>query len=69
MLIPLGDLPGRLPELDAYRDRPIVVHCRTGKRSASAAQLLVEAGFSQVINLSGGILAWSREIDPSVPEY
>ncbi len=69
LLIPLGELPMRIDELDAYRRRPIVVHCRSGARSAQAAQQLVEAGFTEVLNLKGGILAWSKEVDPSVPAY
>jgi sulfur-carrier protein adenylyltransferase/sulfurtransferase len=67
--IPLGELPARIEELAVYRDKPIVVHCRTGRRSAEATKLLVEAGFTLVINLTGGIQAWSREVDPSVPTY
>ncbi|MEZ4702281.1 MAG: rhodanese-like domain-containing protein [Rhodothermales bacterium] len=69
LLIPLGELPARMGELAAYRDQPIVVHCRTGRRSAQAAQELVDAGFTHVINLKGGIQAWSQEIDPTVPQY
>ncbi len=68
-LIPLGELPARIEELAAYRNLPIVVHCRTGRRSTEATKVLVGAGFTQVINLTGGILAWSKEIDPSVPTY
>jgi adenylyltransferase/sulfurtransferase len=69
LLIPLAELDQRIAELDAYRHRAIVVHCRSGARSARAAEQLVEAGFTNVANLSGGILAWSREVDPSVPAY
>jgi adenylyltransferase/sulfurtransferase len=66
-LIPLGDLPGRMSELDSARD--LVVHCRTGIRSAKAVEMLQRAGFRKVWNLKGGIDAWSREVDPSVPRY
>ena len=66
-LIPLGDLPRRASELDSSRE--IVAHCRSGKRSAEAAALLRKAGFGKVLNLKGGILAWSDEVDPSVPKY
>jgi len=66
-LIPLGDLPRRVSELDSSRE--IVAHCRSGKRSADAVQFLKTAGFSKVWNLKGGILAWSDEVDPSVPKY
>jgi adenylyltransferase/sulfurtransferase len=66
-LIPLGDLPGRVSELDSSRE--IVAHCRSGKRSAEAVEFLRKAGFRKVLNLKGGILAWSDEVDPSVPKY
>lgn len=66
-LIPLGDLPKRISELDSSRE--IVAHCRSGKRSADAVQFLSKAGFRKVWNLKGGILAWSDEVDPSVPKY
>jgi sulfur-carrier protein adenylyltransferase/sulfurtransferase len=66
-LIPLGDLPQRLSELDSSRE--IVAHCRSGKRSAEASDFLRQAGFRKVLNLKGGILAWSDEVDPSVPKY
>ncbi|MFN2476857.1 MAG: molybdopterin-synthase adenylyltransferase MoeB [Chthoniobacterales bacterium] len=67
MLIPLGELPSRLDELG--RDNEIIIHCHSGVRSAHAAQLLQKAGFDRVYNLAGGIDAWSREIDPTVPRY
>jgi len=66
-LIPLGDLSRRVNELDSSRE--IVAHCRSGKRSAEAAEFLRKAGFRKVLNLKGGILAWSDEVDPSVPKY
>jgi len=66
-LIPLGDLPKRVNELDSSRE--IVAHCRSGKRSADAVQFLTNAGFHKIWNLKGGILAWSDEVDPSVPKY
>ncbi len=66
-LIPLGDVPKRVNELDSSRE--IVAHCRSGKRSAEAAEFLRKAGFRKVWNLKGGILAWSDEVDPSVPKY
>ena len=66
-LIPLGSLDTRIAEL--ARDWDIVVHCRSGVRSAKAVKLLREAGFGKVRNLAGGILAWSDEVDPSVPKY
>ena len=67
VLIPLGELPDRLAELDAHRDAPkIVVHCRSGGRSGKAVEFLQSHGFDNVVNLKGGILAWNAEIDPSV---
>jgi len=66
-LIPLGDLPRRVHELDASRD--IVVHCRSGPRSARAVAFLRQAGFRKVRNLAGGIVAWAQRIDPRMPRY
>ena len=66
-LIPLGELPERLNELD--RDRLTIVHCHSGQRSAQAVRLLRDAGFANVFNLEGGIAKWSDEIDSDVPQY
>jgi len=66
-LIPLGELSRRAAELDSSRE--IVAHCRSGKRSADAVEFLRQAGFRKIWNLKGGILAWSDEVDPSVPKY
>jgi adenylyltransferase/sulfurtransferase len=66
-LIPLGELPRRVHELDSARE--IVAHCKSGKRSAQAVDFLRQAGFRKVYNLRGGILSWSTEVDPSVPRY
>ncbi|HEV3255175.1 MAG TPA: molybdopterin-synthase adenylyltransferase MoeB [Candidatus Acidoferrales bacterium] len=66
-LIPLGELSRRVSELDSSRE--IVAHCRSGKRSAEAVEFLRGAGFRKIWNLKGGILAWSDEVDPSVPKY
>ena len=66
VLIPLAELPGRLSELP--KDRPLVVMCHHGMRSAHAVHHLREAGFD-AHNLSGGIDSWSRDIDPAVPTY
>ncbi len=66
-LIPLGELPQRLVELD--QDENFAIHCKTGGRSARAVKLLQDAGFQNVYNVQGGINAWSEEIDPSVPKY
>ena len=66
-LIPLGDLPKRVNELD--HSKSIVAHCRSGKRSADAVEFLRTAGFTKVQNLTGGILAWADRIDPKMPKY
>jgi adenylyltransferase/sulfurtransferase len=66
-LIPLGQLPSRVNELNTADD--IVVHCKSGMRSAKAVGFLQKAGFQKVKNLKGGILAWSDQIDRSVPKY
>jgi adenylyltransferase/sulfurtransferase len=66
-LVPLGEITERLDEL--RREKPIVVHCHSGMRSAQAVQLLQERGFANVYNLEGGIDAWSDQIDPNVPKY
>jgi rhodanese-related sulfurtransferase len=66
--IPMAAVPGRVTEL-LPKDRPIVVMCHGGTRSDRVAGFLRENGFENVANLSGGIDAWSRQIDPSVPLY
>jgi rhodanese-related sulfurtransferase len=65
--IPMGEIPARLAELDPRRE--IVVMCRSGGRSMQVAQFLGRNGFGKVANLTGGILAWSRDVDPSVSAY
>ena len=67
--IALGELSDRLGELEAFKDRPIVVHCHLGGRSADATRLLMDRGFENVKNLDGGIDAWSLTVDPNVPRY
>jgi molybdopterin/thiamine biosynthesis adenylyltransferase/rhodanese-related sulfurtransferase len=66
-VIPQNDVPNRLAEIP--RDREIVVHCRSGARSQRIAEFLKQSGYAQVVNLAGGILAWSDEIDPKVQKY
>jgi molybdopterin/thiamine biosynthesis adenylyltransferase/rhodanese-related sulfurtransferase/molybdopterin converting factor small subunit len=66
-LIPLGQLPQRLSELDS--DADIVAHCKSGGRSQKAVDLLKQNGFRRVRNMTGGILAWSDKVDPTVPKY
>jgi rhodanese-related sulfurtransferase len=64
--IPMGEVQGRLGELD--RDREVVVLCRSGRRSLEVAKFLQQNGF-KAVNLAGGILAWSRELDATIPTY
>jgi sulfur-carrier protein adenylyltransferase/sulfurtransferase len=66
-LLPLPELAQRLGELP--RDREIIVHCKSGMRSAKAQQFLREQGFAAVVNLRGGILAWAEKVDPAMPKY
>ena len=65
--IPMGELPSRLAELDSAR--PIACLCHHGARSAQVVQFLESQGFTQVVNIHGGIHAWSQERDPGVPVY
>ena len=66
-LIPLGELPKRLNELDPNVE--LVAHCKSGVRSGKAIDLLKQSGFKKLRNMKGGILAWSDQVDPSVPKY
>ncbi|HWT02229.1 MAG TPA: molybdopterin-synthase adenylyltransferase MoeB [Pyrinomonadaceae bacterium] len=67
-LIPLGQVTSRMSEIDPARET--IVHCKGGVRSAKAIEALTEAGFKgKLVNLKGGIAAWSDEVDPSVPKY
>jgi molybdopterin/thiamine biosynthesis adenylyltransferase/rhodanese-related sulfurtransferase len=68
-LIPVGDLERRIGELAAQKDREVIVHCRSGARSQKAAVILKNAGFSNVTNVTGGILAWAEKIDPTMAKY
>lgn len=65
--IPMGEISDRIAELDPHKET--VVICRSGGRSAQVAEFLARQGFDKVFNLSGGILAWSRVIDPRIPQY
>lgn len=65
--IPMGEIPGRLKDLDP--DKQIVVYCHHGMRSMQVATYLKMNGFDTVYNLAGGIDAWSNDIDPNVPRY
>jgi molybdopterin/thiamine biosynthesis adenylyltransferase/rhodanese-related sulfurtransferase len=65
--IPVGDVPARMHELNSADE--IILQCRSGVRSARALGILQDAGFRKLKNLTGGILAWSDEVDPSIPKY
>ncbi len=69
VLIPLSELSERIDELEPHRSHPIIVYCRSGARSRRAVEYLRAFGFDNAVNLKGGILEWSRLIDPSVPVY
>jgi len=66
-LIPQNDVPKRLAEIP--RDREVIVHCKMGGRSQKIAEFLHQSGYQRVTNVSGGIIAWSEQVDPSVPKY
>jgi MoaD family protein len=69
-LVPLGELPARIADLRAEAvQRPLVVHCKSGVRSAKAVRLLQDAGLTSAKNLKGGILAWIDRVDPTLPKY
>jgi rhodanese-related sulfurtransferase len=65
--IPMGEIPARLTELD--RSKTIICMCRVGGRSAQVGEFLLQQGFTSVVNLAGGINAWSDEVDDSIPLY
>jgi rhodanese-related sulfurtransferase len=65
--IPMGQVPDRLAELDPAAE--IIVICKSGGRSLEVARFLERRGFASVYNLVGGILAWSRDVDPRIPQY
>jgi rhodanese-related sulfurtransferase len=65
--IPMGQIPDRVGELDPRQETVII--CRSGARSLQVANYLERRGFANVMNLAGGILAWSRDVDPSIPVY
>lgn len=68
-LIPLGQLPQRIGEIEEYKDKEVVAICRSGARSAKAVELLEKEGFEDAKNLVGGINEWAKKIDPSLPVY
>jgi adenylyltransferase/sulfurtransferase len=67
-LIPMGQIMNETGKI--VKDKPVIIHCRSGARSASVIQALEKQhGFTNLFNLKGGILAWAKEIDPSMPTY
>ena len=66
-LIPLGEIEYRSDEIN--KNEKVIVHCRSGQRSATAISILKQKGFTNLFNLTGGILAWSDEIDRNIPKY
>lgn len=69
VLIPMGEIPNRMNELEKFKGQEIVVHCKSGGRSQRAIDFLKTKGFTKLRNLTGGITAWSNDVDPSVPKY
>jgi len=67
VLVPLPELPSRFAEVP--RDREVIVHCKSGMRSAKAIEFLKSQGYSRLTNLAGGILAWAEKVDPGMPRY
>ncbi|QHS50320.1 molybdopterin-synthase adenylyltransferase MoeB [Edaphobacter sp. 12200R-103] len=68
-LIPVGSIESRIAEIAGHKNDEVIVHCRSGARSQKAALALKAAGFTNVHNLTGGILAWAEKIDPTMPKY
>lgn len=63
--IPMGEIPGKLAEMEDQKDAEIIVHCRSGGRSGQIAMFMAQNGFTNVRNLEGGMLAWQASIDPN----
>jgi rhodanese-related sulfurtransferase len=67
--IPMNDVPGRLEDFTPYKDKSVVLICRSGKRSAQVGQFMEHMGFSDVINLEGGMNSWATDVDTSMTVY
>lgn len=67
--MPMNSIPAHIDELETVKDSPIVLICRSGQRSAQVGQYLEQLGFSDVINLEGGMNAWAAQIDTSMKVY
>jgi len=68
-LVPLSQLPNRFHELDKYKGKEIVLHCKSGIRSRKAINFLKQQGYENLVNVAGGIAEWSNQVDSSVPKY
>lgn len=68
-LIPLGELQDRLHEISEYKEKEVIVYCRSGSRSARACEIMLQEGFTNVWNLKGGVNHWAQAIDPDLPVY
>lgn len=64
--IPMGTLPSQLEDLEELKEQEVIVYCRSGGRSGAMCSFLRQAGFNKVLNLTGGMLAWQDEVDPSL---
>lgn len=69
VLMPLGQVPDQVEEIENWREEPVLVYCHHGVRSLHAIQFLRHAGFTKLVNLSGGIDAWAREVDEKMQKY
>lgn len=69
VLIPLGELHGRIGEIEEWKDKEVLVMCHHGLRSQHAISHLREAGFTRLRNVKGGIDLWSQSVDPGIPRY
>lgn len=67
--IPMNDIPARLEEFANYKDQTVVLICRSGKRSAQVGQFMEHVGFTDVINLDGGMNGWATDVDTSMTVY
>ena len=62
-LIPLGQIANQLPELEEFKNKEVILHCRSGARSGRAQQFLMAKGFTDVWNVTGGVLAWQEMVN------
>ena len=62
-LIPLGELMGAMDDLEGYKEKEVIIHCKSGNRSGMAKQLMMEAGFKNVRNVLGGVIDWQSKFE------